>query len=254
MRTRTRARARIHVLTGSALVAGILSAAAPAYAALPAPEADAYVVSSEALSGAVAVSPTPHSTYPSGGTETLVGLDLGAFTTTSVLTAKTGGNPADGTSSASATVDKLGLDLGVAQASLTGVESTCEATPTGAKGSGLIAGGSITVLGIPTNLQANAPANTKVSIPAVGSIVLNEQTTDADGVLSVNAVHITLLPALNGANLVIGHAECGGAEPAEAVPMIDPTVAGATGGVAVAGVLATVYLRRRNTGAEGSAA
>ncbi|MEV8014188.1 choice-of-anchor P family protein, partial [Streptomyces sp. NPDC086122] len=123
----------------------------------------------------------------------------------------------------------------------------------GAKGSGLIAGGSITVLGIPTNLQANAPANTKVSIPAVGSIVLNEQTTDADGVPSVNAVHITLLPTLNGANLVIGHAECGGAEPAEAVPMIDPTAAGATGGAAMAGVLATVCLRRRNATADGSA-
>lgn len=254
MRTRTRARTRACVLTGSALAVGILSAAAPAYAALPAPEADAYVVSSEALAGAVAVAPTPRSTYPSGGTETLVGLDLGAFTTTSVLTAETDGNPADGTSSASAAVDKLALDLGVAQASLTGIESTCEATPTGAEGSGLIAGGSITVLGIPTNLQANAPANTKVSIPGVGSIVLNEQTTNADGVLSVNAVHITLLPALNGANLVIGHAECGGAEPAEAVPMIDPTVAGATGGVAVAGVLATVYLRRRNAVADGSAA
>ncbi|MFI9627442.1 choice-of-anchor P family protein [Streptomyces sp. NPDC052042] len=250
MRIRTRNR----VLASSALVAGALSVAAPAYAALPAPKADAYVVSSEALAGAVAVAPTPHSTYPSGGTETLVGLNLGAFTTTSVLTADTEGNPADGTSKASAAVDKLGLDLGVASVSLTGIESTCAATPSGAKGSGLIAGGSISVLGIPTNLQANAPANTKISIPAVGSIVLNEQTTDADGVLTVNAVHITLLPALNGANLVVGHAECGGAEPAEAVPMIDPTVAGATGGAAIAGVLATVYLRRRNAAADGSAA
>jgi len=241
-----RTRTRTCVLAGSALAAGVLSAAAPAYAALPAPKADAYVVSSEALSGAIAVAPTPHSTYPSGGTQTLVGLDLGAFTSTSVLSAKTEGNPADGTSSASAAVDKLGVDLGVASVSLTGIESTCEATPTGAKGSGLIAGGSISVLGIPTNLQANAPANTKVSIPAVGSIVLNEQTTDADGVMTVNAVHITLLPALNGANLVIGHAECGGAEPAEAVPMINPTVAGATGGAAVAGILAAVYLRRRS--------
>ncbi|MGW2868102.1 choice-of-anchor P family protein [Kitasatospora sp. NPDC001225] len=242
MRTRTRNR----VLAGTALAVGALSVASPAYAALPAPAADAYVVSTEALGGMVAVAPSPESTYPSGGTRTLVGLTVGPVATTSVLTANTAGNPVDGTASASATVDKLGLDLGVASVSLTGVDSTCAATPTGATGSGLIAGGSISVAGIPTNLQANAPANTRVSIPLVGSIVLNEQTTDANGVLTVNAVHLTLLPSLNGANLVIGHARCGGAEPAAAVPMINPSVAGTSGGAVLAGVLATVYVRRRN--------
>ncbi|MFJ6620759.1 choice-of-anchor P family protein [Kitasatospora sp. NPDC091335] len=242
MRTRTRNR----VLAGTALAVGALTVASPAYAALPAPVADAYVVSTQALGGMVAVAPSPHSAYPSGGTQTLVGLNVGPVATTSVLTATTAGNPADGTASASATVDKLGLDLGVASVSLTGINSTCTATPAGATGSGLIAGGSITVGIIPTNLQANAPANTRIDIPLVGSIVLNEQTTDANGALTVNAVHITLLPALNGANLVIGHAECGGAEPAAAVPMINASVAGAGGGAVVAGILATVYVRRRN--------
>ncbi|MFE4972009.1 choice-of-anchor P family protein [Kitasatospora sp. NPDC056651] len=247
MRTRTRNR----VLAGTALAAlGALSVASPAYAALPAPAADAYVVSTEALGGMVAVAPSPESTYPAGGTKTLVGLNVGPVATNSTLTATTAGDPAAGTSSASATVDKLGLDLGVASVSLTGVNSTCTATPTGATGSGLIAGGSVSIAGLPTNLQANAPANTKVSIPLVGSIVLNEQTTDANGVLTVNAVHITLLPSLNGANLVIGHASCGGAEPAASVPMIDPSVAGMGGGAVVAGALATVYLRRR--GAKGA--
>ncbi|MFG2916137.1 choice-of-anchor P family protein [Kitasatospora sp. NPDC048298] len=242
MRTRTRNR----VLAGTALAVAALSVASPAFAALPAPVAEAYVVSTEALGGMVAVAPSPESTYPSGGTQTLVGLDIGPVATNSTLTATTAGNPADGTASASATVDKLGLDLGVASVSLTGVNSTCTATPTGATGSGLIAGGSVSVAGIPTNLQANAPANTRVSIPLVGSIVLNEQTTDANGVLTVNAVHITLLPSLNGANLVIGHAQCGGAEPAAAVPMINPSVAGMSGGAVLAGILATVYVRRRN--------
>ncbi|MFJ2776449.1 MULTISPECIES: choice-of-anchor P family protein [unclassified Kitasatospora] len=247
MRTRT----HVRVLAGTALAAGILASAAPAYAALPSPEADAYVVSSDALSGLVAVSPTPHSTYPSGGTQTLVGLDLGPFSTTSVLTATTAGNPADGTSTASATVDRIGLDLGLAQASLTGINTTCNATPAGATGSGTIAGGTVTIAGIPTTLQANAPANTKVSIPAIGTIILNEQTTDANGVLTVNAARFALLPVLNGANLTIGHSQCGGAQPAESVPMINPAVAGATGGVALAGVLGAVHLRRRN--AQGTA-
>lgn len=242
MRTRTRNR----VLAASVLAVGVLSVASPAYAALPAPVADAYVVSTEALAGMVAVAPSPESTYPSGGTRTLVGLNVGPVATDATLTATTAGNPADGTASASAAVDRLGLNLGVASVSLTGIDSTCRATPAGATGSGLIAGGSISVAGIPTNLQANAPANTRVSIPLVGSVVLNEQTTDADGVLTVNAVHITLLPSLNGADLVIGHAECGGAEPAAAVPMINPSVAGMGGGVVLAGVLATVHVRRRN--------
>ncbi|MFD4657195.1 choice-of-anchor P family protein [Kitasatospora sp. NPDC058444] len=249
MRTRTRNR----VLAGTALAVGVLSVASPAHAALPAPTADAYVVSTQALGGMVAVAPSPESTYPSGGTRTLIGLNVGPVATNSTLTATTAGNPADGTASASATVDKLGLDLGVASVSLTGVNSTCTATPTGATGSGLIAGGSVTVGLLPVNLQANAPANTKVDIPLVGSIVLNEQTTDANGVLTVNAVHITLLPSLNGANLVIGHAECGGAEPAAAVPMINPSVAGMGGGAVLAGVLATVYVRRRNARSAASA-
>ncbi|WP_224284815.1 choice-of-anchor P family protein [Streptomyces sp. LS1784] len=225
---------------------GALSTASPAYAALPAPVADAYVVSTQALGGVVAVAPSPESAYPSGGTRTLVGLDVGPVATTSVLTATTAGNPVDGTASASATVDKLGLDLGVASVALTGVNSTCNATPTGATGSGLIAGGTVTVGLLPVSLQANAPADTRVDVPLVGSIVLNEQTTDADGVLTVNAVHITLLPSLNGANLVIGHAQCGGAEPAAAVPMINPSVAGTGGGAVLAGILATVHVRRRN--------
>ncbi|MFE7531600.1 choice-of-anchor P family protein [Kitasatospora sp. NPDC057542] len=225
---------------------GALSTASPAYAALPAPVADAYVVSTQALGGVVAVAPSPESAYPSGGTRTLVGLDVGPVATTSVLTATTAGNPVDGTASASATVDKLGLDLGVASVALTGVNSTCNATPTGATGSGLIAGGTVTVGLLPVSLQANAPADTRVDVPLVGSIVLNEQTTDADGVLTVNAVHITLLPSLNGANLVIGHAQCGGAEPAAAVPMINPSVAGTGGGAVLAGILATVHVRCRN--------
>ncbi|MFE4357989.1 hypothetical protein [Kitasatospora sp. NPDC056800] len=72
--------------------------------------------------------------------------------------------------------------------------------------------------------------------------------------LTVNAVHLTLLPSLNGANLVIGHARCGGAEPAAAVPMINPSVAGMSGGAVLAGVLATVYVRRRNARSAASAA
>ncbi|MFE7558630.1 choice-of-anchor P family protein [Kitasatospora sp. NPDC057500] len=243
---------RTRFLAGSALAAALLtSVAGPAYAALTSPEAYAYVVSADAFGSLASVPPTPTSTYPPGGTTTLAGLSAGPFATNDTLTATTAGDPTTGTSSASATVDSLGIDFGpLGSAALTGINSTCTATPSGATGSGTIASGTVTLPFPlpPVSLQANAPANTTVSIPGIGTAVLNEQTTDADGVLSVNAVHFTLLPALNGANLIIGHAECGGASPAVPIPMINAQVASATGATVLAAGLGIVYLRRRNSG------
>ncbi|GAA1392360.1 hypothetical protein GCM10009639_23830 [Kitasatospora putterlickiae] len=248
MRTRTRTR----FLAGTALAAGILtSVAGPAFAALTSPEANAYVVSADAFGSLAAVPPTPNSTYPPGGTATLIGLSAGPFATDSTLTATTAGDPTAGTSSASATVDSIGVNFGpVGSATLTGVNATCTATPSGATGSGTIAGGTVTLPFPlpPVNLQANAPVNTTVSIPGIGQAVLNEQSTDADGVLTVNAVHFILLPELNGADLIIGHAQCGGAVPATPVPMINAQVASATGAAALAAGLGFVYLRRRDSG------
>ncbi|WP_380281711.1 choice-of-anchor P family protein [Kitasatospora purpeofusca] len=242
----TSRRTRARLLAGAALTATLVCTAGPAWAALPAPEAKAYVVAADAVAGLVSVSPMPASTYPSGGTNTLAGVHLGPFATDSVLTATTSGDPQAGTSGASATVDSLGVDLTLATVSLTGINSTCAATPAGATGSGVIAGGTVRLPLLPSiTLQAGAAPNTQVSIPGVGTVVLNEQTTAANGVLTVNAVRISLLPILNGANLTIGHAECGGAEPAEAVPMINPQVAAVGGAAALATAAALVHLRRR---------
>ncbi|MFF2957198.1 choice-of-anchor P family protein [Kitasatospora sp. NPDC057965] len=247
--TSRRTRNRTRLLAGAALTATLVCTAAPAWAALAAPQAKAYVVAADAVGSLVSVSPMPSSTYPSGGTNTLAGVHLGPFATDSVLTATTSGDPQAGTSGASATVDSLGVDLTLATVSLTGVNSTCTATPTGATGSGLIAGGTVRVPLLPAiTLQAGAAPNTQVNVPGVATIVLNEQTTDANGVLTVNAVRIALLPILNGANLTIGHAECGGAAPAEAVPMINPQVA-AVGGAAALATAAGVFLLRRRNGA-----
>lgn len=241
-------RSRRLLAAGAAVVGGVLCAATPAHAALTSPQAQAYVVSATALGTIAAVSPTPLSTYPPGGTTTVVGLNAGPFATNSTLTSTTAGDPTTGTSSASATVQQLSLNLGVATGSVTGVNATCNATATGATGSGTIAGGSLTAPLLPTlTLAANAAPNTTVSIPGVLSVILNQQTTDANGVLTVNAVHITLLGGTGG-DVIIGHAQCGGAPPVQAVPMISPEVgAGAAGVAAVGGV---VYFRRRNRGLE----
>ena len=237
---------RTRVLAGAALAAGLFCSTAPAFAALTSPEATAYVVSADALNGAAAVPPQPLSTYPPGGTQSLANLTVGPFATDSALTATTAGNPTTGTSSASATVDQLGLTLGPGlTGSLTGVDATCSADPSGATGNAVIASGTVTVLGIPTTLQANAPKNTSVTIAGLGDLTLNEQSTDANGVLTVNAVHLVLLPTLGGANVIIGHVECGGAPAAATVPMINTQVGVIGGSLAAAAVLGTVYLRRR---------
>ncbi|MDI5962013.1 choice-of-anchor P family protein [Streptantibioticus silvisoli] len=209
----SRLRRGIGLAVLSSLV-GTLCLAAPATAA-PSPVANAFVVSADAIGGIVAVPPTPVSAYPPGGTTTLVGLNLGPFATAAVLTATTGGSTTTGDSNASATVANLGVNLGtIGSLALTGVNSTCNATPAGATGSGVIASGSVSVLGVPIlNLPVSAAPNTVVGVPGIGTITLNEQTTAPDGTLSVNALHLVLLPALGAANVIVGHADCAGAAP-----------------------------------------
>ncbi|HEV2640932.1 MAG TPA: choice-of-anchor P family protein [Actinocrinis sp.] len=215
--------------------------AVPAHAALTSPEANAYVVSAT-LAGASIVAPTPDSTYAPGGTFTVANLAVGPFASNATATATTAGDPTTGDSSASATVDTLGVTLSaIAALNLTGVDSTCTATPAGATGSGLIAGGNLSLLGIATPLNAAAAPNTTVTIPGVGSLVLNEQTTDpATGILTVNAVDVTIT---GGTELIIGHAACGGAPAVVATPMVNGKAA--AGGLAAAGTLALVNLRRK---------
>ncbi|WP_195911176.1 choice-of-anchor P family protein [Streptomyces kaniharaensis] len=200
--------------------AGTLCSATPAHAALPSPIAHAFVVSSDAIGAIAAVPPTVVSDYPPGGTTTQVGLTAGPFATSGTLTAATAGNPVTGTSSATATVENLGGNLGanIGVLGLVGVHSTCNANAAGATGSGLIDSGSVTPAGLaPVILPSNPAPNTVIVIPALGQLTLNEQSTDVNGVLTVNAFHLQLLPELSGANVIVAHVQCGGAAPAPSI-------------------------------------
>lgn len=235
----------------------LLCTAGPAQAVLTSPQADAYVVSATALAGFAAVAPTPHSNFPGPpgpGPVTLASLNVGEFAINSLMTANTAGDPTAGTSSASATVDSATVNLPIptlvspTTLAVTGVNATCTApaAPGTATGNGFISAGTVTVDSLtPVTLTANAGKNTGVTVPGLGSIILNEQSTDADGVLTVNSVHLTLLPSLGGGDLIIGHAQCGGAPPNQAVPMINPQVGLSVGTMAVLGT-AAVFWRRRN--------
>jgi len=246
MTPRTKAR----LAAGTVALGGLLCTALPAHAALTSPQANAFVVSASALGNFVAVSPTPSSTYPTGGTVTTAGIAVGALASNALLTATTAGDPSTGTSSASATVDSLAisLPLGLGTIGVTGVNSSCNATPSGATGSGLIAGLTLTTpLTGTTNIALKTGKNSTVSIPGVATVTLNGQTTDANGVLTVDAAKITLVGGAVG-TVTIGQAQCGGAPPVTTnqTPMISaPVAAGAGATAAIGGV---VMVRRRNRG------
>ena len=126
----------------AALLGTALGVVAPSQAANASPQAEAYVVSADALAGLVKVDPTPDSKFPPGGTQTVVGLNVGSIATDAALTATTAGDAKAGTASASATGDHLTLNVPlVGTLVVTGVKATCDApaAPGTATGDGIIA-------------------------------------------------------------------------------------------------------------------
>jgi hypothetical protein len=220
---------------------------APTQAALASPASTAYVVGGTVLG--VTIGQTPLSTFPPGGPQTVNSISIGAVTSNSVATADAEGSVAAGTSSASATVDQLGVNLGLlGTLGFTGVNSTCNApaapgTPTG---SGLIAGATLTTaLNGTTTITIPPGTNQTVGVSGVASIVFNKQTLDpTTNVLTVIAAEVTLLS--NNNVLDIGFAQCGGAPAQAPTPMMYPPAA--AGGLTVAAVMGFVYLRRRHNG------
>lgn len=241
MTSRTTAR----LVAGAAALGGLLCTAVPAHAALSAPVADAFVVSS---TGAVTVSPTPHSNYPGPptGTQTVVGINVVPFASNATLTATTSGNPSAGTSSAEATAENLTVTLGTGVSLVLGaIDTTCNATQSGSNGTSSIANASFVVAGISTAI--NIPnVTTTISLPGtLGSLTFFPNSTDANGVLTEDALKISLL---NGTQtLTIAEAKCGGAAPVvvNPTPMISAPVAAGAGATAVIG--GVVYLRRRKS-------
>lgn len=223
-----------------------LGFSAPTQAALASPASTAYVVGGQVLG--ITIPQTPLSTFPPGGPVTVSSISIGAVTSNALATADAEGSVPAGTSSASATVDSLGVNLGaLGSLGFTGVNATCNApaAPGVATGNGIIATAGLTVLGITTPINIPAGINsTPVNVPGVATIAFNKQSTDGNGVLTVIAAQVTLL---SGNVLNIGFAQCGGAAPQAATPMMYPPAA--AGGLTLAAVMGFVYLRRRSAGA-----
>lgn len=127
----------------------------------------------------------------------------------------------------------------------------CTATTAGETGSATLVDANIflSVLGIttPTSLDANPEPNTEINVLNLGLVTLNEQINNPDGSLTVNALHIELLPTITGTtatDIIIGSVTCGpNAVTADISLVSGPALPVAL--TATAAVGAVVVLRRR---------
>jgi hypothetical protein len=205
----------------AALLGTTLGVVAPSQACNTSPQAEAYVVSAQALGGLVKVDPTPDSKFPPGGTVSLPTLNVGPVNVDALLTATTAGDVKAGTASSSATTAHLVLTIPlVGSLDATGIKATCDApaSPGAATGTSTIATAVFTPVAPPAPLPSLPPVtitiptgvNQTVNVAGLGAVVFNKQTTDSNGNLTVEAADVTLV---GGQEVVLGYAECGGAAP-----------------------------------------
>jgi hypothetical protein len=195
-------------------VAAALAAAITATAGVAAPagaQAEGEATGLEALLnlpviGGVGIPPTPYVSNPPGGDEQVTGLDVPGAAAADILTAASG--PSANGSQSSASVAGLTALEAVPLATTTAdlLASSCD----GDAGGTTVLNAS--VLGIPVSVPV--PPNTGLSVPAVATAMVNEQTPSANGI-TVRAVHIAL-PVLGG-EMILAESVCS-------------TVAGADGG------------------------
>jgi hypothetical protein len=198
----------------------------------------AYGVQVSALGVTLAKTPLATSATPNA---TLASVSAGGLITTGTLTATVAIEPGFETSSAS-TQDVSMTFLG-SGFSAGAISATCTAiTGNGISGSASVANGILTgPFGIPTlNIAANPAPNTTYSIPGVVTVIANEQITNPDGSLTVNAIHFIF--ANGGGDVIISSATCGPS--VLPIPMISASGAALAGGLGMVGLVGFVAYQR----------
>ncbi|WP_306463201.1 choice-of-anchor P family protein [Solihabitans fulvus] len=138
------------------------------------------------------------------------------------------------------------------------IEAECHATQQGVAGSTKLVGVDLGSLG---SVDATPAANTTIQVSALGvdvaRIVFNEQIHNADGSLTVNAVHVTLLGGVLGSigsgDVILSSATCGPA----GLPIPMASGAGLWLGLGLLGIAAApaaVVINRRRRPASALAA
>ncbi|MBB5957522.1 hypothetical protein FHS29_004117 [Saccharothrix tamanrassetensis] len=211
-------RVRMTGLAGLAAIAALLVGTAPASAA-PGDAAAHGAKLGLSLPAGNAVSAGPFAAADANGptTDTFAGVDLPDVLTTGVIDTsaerddKTGGVHSRA-STADVRLDLLKAITGGVSAEV--VEAECSATQKGVTGSAKLTGLDLGELG---TVDADPAPGTTVDVDLGGvdiaKVVFNEQIRNADGSLTVNAVHLTLIGGVLGSvgtgDLVLSSATCG---------------------------------------------
>jgi hypothetical protein len=227
-------------------VAGLgVLAAAPG--ALASSTVNAYGIKVSLLNTA-ALGPLPLSNL-SNPTNSLPSITIPFIGSAGALTSHVAQDTAAGTESATASTASISLGTlpgGGSIASAGAISATCTATSSGVTGSSNFA----TLSAVGVTIPLNPGPNTALTIPLLGSLVLNEQITNPDGSLTVNAFHLKVLPVFaGGGDLILGSATCGPA-PAAGTPLAEGP--GLYIGLALLGTIgfSVVYARNRRRGTD----
>jgi hypothetical protein len=139
-------------------------------------------------------------------------------TLTAGVTQNTTGSP--GSESATASVENLSATLLTLGITADAVSATCTATQ-GKNTTGSVTLANLSIPGL--TIPVDPAPNTTLTLPlGLGKIILNEQTpaSPGGGQLTVNAIHLELLPILNGGgDIIISSATCGAAPIVNGVPV-----------------------------------
>jgi hypothetical protein len=201
---------------GLALAAagGLFAAtAAPALALDPHANSSAYGLKTvKPILGLLSIPSQANITFPPGGTNNALSVNLGALGGVGVIDTSATGNQSAGSSAATSHIADVAL-LGALNSAFPGlsanaVEASCSANapaqPTGATTLVEAHLGQSQVINV-----SPAPNDVLLNLPGLVKLTLNQQFTDANGSLNVNAIRLQL--GTNGAlgDLIIAHAQCG---------------------------------------------
>lgn len=200
-------------------VAALLAGVAPAVAA-PGDGSAFGLTVNVTLTGQPAVHVGPLAAANTAGptTSTVASATVPGIVTTGVINASATKDPNTGAVTSMASTANVGLPLlaALGSVSATAIKATCTATQSGETGTTTLTNATLGSLGA---LAANPAKNTtiQINLPVVGNVatlILNEQISNADGSLTVNAFHLHLLGgsgvgSIGSGDVIISSATCG---------------------------------------------
>lgn len=223
----------------SAVLSGVGAPGASAQVTAVRGSAFGYLLNASLFGGANnTVGPTPTVTLPAGGSSTPVtssaptgkaAISPASFLSSGQIDVSTQGTPSSGSVTSTAKIVNLNTS-GNEVLTASALSSTCTASGSGVTGSTTITGGSLQTDSGDTDPTNSIPDHAPVTVPVpanpapnttilghlhVGDstdsfrYVFNEQITNADGSLTVNAAHQYLLGSIAVGDLIIGQVVCG---------------------------------------------